>query len=361
MDIELLEKVKQLRHQLHGLAECSGQEIRTKACLMQFLRDNTTLIIEDHGAWFCALHQEAAASETIAFRADMDALAYQGGAAHLCGHDGHSAILAGLGLYLEGKALGRNILLIFQHAEEIGVGGGVCCETLQPHNVARIYAFHNIPEWEEGAVLLRHGTFACASRGLVLRFTGKPTHAAYPENGVNPGFAAANVMAGLPAQTEGSLYNGLTMATLIGARIGEKAFGQAAADAQVWLTLRAWQDDDLQALQQRIVAYATVQAKAAQVALQIQECDVFPATFNDEATLQRLIAVCQEAGLPTIEVGEPFRWSEDFGYYGSKASAVMVGIGAGKSWPQLHTESYEFNDNLLAPALRLFCGLAQHG
>lgn len=58
------------------------------------------------------------------------------GAAHKCGHDGHSAVLEGLALELTGKDReeeekyefypGRDVYLIFQHAEEIGAGGEEC-------------------------------------------------------------------------------------------------------------------------------------------------------------------------------------------------------------------------------------------
>ena len=59
----------------------------------------------------------------IAFRADFDAVVCQDGCAHhLCGHDGHSAILAGLALALEGIATSRDVYLIFQPAEETGQG-----------------------------------------------------------------------------------------------------------------------------------------------------------------------------------------------------------------------------------------------
>lgn len=128
---QLISTVGTLRQSLHGLAERSGQEEQTKAYLMEYLRANTSLRLEDNGQWFCAVHEEPQAKETMAFRADMDALPFGDGAAHLCGHDGHSAVLAGLGLWLEGRSLGRNIVLIFQHAEETGAGGAVCAQVLK--------------------------------------------------------------------------------------------------------------------------------------------------------------------------------------------------------------------------------------
>ncbi len=94
MDQNILETVCALRAELNRLAERSGEEKRTKAHLMRFLGENTSLRLEDGGRWFCAVHEEQRARETVAFRAEMDALPFGEGAAHLCGHDGHCAVLA---------------------------------------------------------------------------------------------------------------------------------------------------------------------------------------------------------------------------------------------------------------------------
>ncbi|MPN55966.1 hypothetical protein SDC9_203650 [bioreactor metagenome] len=90
-------------------------------------------------------------------------------------------------------------------------------------------------------------------------------------------------------------------------------------------------------------------------------CDIFPATVNDNAALERVEQTCRKAGLNCAEIPEPFRWSEDFGYYGSGAPAVMAGIGAGVNWSQLHTENYTFNDEIIPAALKFFFALAELG
>lgn len=361
MEIHCIDTIRTLRYELHNLAEQSGQEKRTKAHLMEFLRKNTSLHLQDEGQWFCAVHEESEALETIAFRADMDALPCGDGASHLCGHDGHSAVLAGLGLFLENKRLGRNVVLIFQHGEEIGIGGKICCQALEKYRVNRIYAFHNIPGWVKGTILLRRDTFACASRGMTISFAGAPSHAAYPGNGRNPGFAAARFISALPGLTNRTCCNGLTMCTLIGAEIGAKTFGSAAGSAEVWLTLRAWCDDDLNTLISSIQETAFMEASPDRVEVSFSFCDIFPATINDNATLERMEKICLKVGLDCTEIPEPFRWSEDFGYYGSGAKAVMVGIGAGLDWPQLHTENYTFNDEIIPVALKLFSAIAELG
>lgn len=361
LEQHIIDTVSKLRQELHGLAERSGEEVETKAHLIGFLREKTSLRIDDFGRWFCAVHQESEALETIAFRADMDALPFENGAAHLCGHDGHSAVLCGLGMLLENRKLGRNVVLIFQHAEENGTGGRVCCQALKRYSVCCVYAFHNIPQWPENAVLIRRDTFACASRGMSISFTGSPSHAAYPEAGLNPGFAAARFISALPSITDRSRYRGLTMATLVGAKIGEKTFGVAAGDAEVWLTLRAWYDDDLKALIASLEKEASNEASRDGEETAFSFTGGFPATVNDNDTLERLAEICHHVHLKCIEAPEPFRWSEDFGYYGADAKAVMVGVGAGLDWPQLHREDFKFNDNIIPATLMLFSALAEWG
>ena len=139
MDEENLRKITELRHELHSMPELSMHETKTKARLMQFIRENTDFTMHDAGHWFwCRKDPEEETGMTpIAFRADMDALPIDEkielpyasrtpGVSHKCGHDGHSSVLAGLALELTGVKLKRPVVLIFQHAEEIGAGGEEC-------------------------------------------------------------------------------------------------------------------------------------------------------------------------------------------------------------------------------------------
>lgn len=366
MEQHILDTVRVLRQELHALAERSGAERRTKARLISFLRENTTLHLVDEGQWFCAIHREegccgSVAGETVAFRADMDAVPSGAGAAHLCGHDGHCAALAGLGLLLESRKVGRNIVLVFQHAEETGEGGKICARALEKYGAERVYALHNIPGQPQGTVLLRRGVFACASRGMTISMTGAAAHAAYPEFGRNPGFAAARLISALPELTRPDRYSGLTMATLVGADIGGRAFGSAAATAELRLTLRASQDGDLSMLISAIQQAAEAEADRDGLDVSFDFCDSFPAAVNDDDAVSRLEDACRYAALRYEYLPEPFRWSEDFAWYGSSATAAMAGIGAGESWPPLHTAAYSFNDEILPPALSLLSALAEFG
>ena len=157
MEQVLLDQIIALRAQLHACAEVSGREAVTKHTLLTFLREHTSLELHELAGGFYAAHREPEGTKpTVALRADYDALATpQGGAAHLCGHDGHAAALCGVALMLEGQSIGRSVFLLFQGAEETGAGAALCCELFDREKVDEIYGAHNLPGFPFGAVLTR--------------------------------------------------------------------------------------------------------------------------------------------------------------------------------------------------------------
>lgn len=343
---EIEQLMDALRQELHACAELSGHEVRTRACLQSFLKEHTTLELHDCGAGFYAMHRESS-DRTAALRADYDALAVPGGgAAHLCGHDGHAAALCGVALALEGQRIGMNVALLFQPAEETGEGAAACTALFEAEKVDCIFGAHNLPGFALGQVVTRPGTFACASRGVILRLIGKPTHAAYPENGVSPAPAVGQLLCELPLLTDPARYAGMTLCTVIGVQMGEKAFGAAAERAEVWLTLRGEHDGDLNRLHEQILQRAEALAKQYGLVLEKEQQDVFPSTENDAAYAQLVLDAC---GGSLLE--RPMRWSEDFGHYLQQCRGAYFGVGAGEDWPDLHTEHYEFPDKLLPSML----------
>ena len=348
--------ITQLRHHLHNCAEISGKEEKTKALLMNFLKKYTTLELHPCGEGFYAAHREKnAVKPAIALRADYDALAMPDGSAkHLCGHDGHAAALCGAAMMAEGKTFGRNIFFLFQPAEETGAGAEPCCEVFQKEDVDEIYGAHNLPGIPLGQVTTRPGTFACASRGVTLIFKGKPTHAAYPENGISPATAVGKLLCEIPALSSAKKYNGMTLCTVIGVEMGEKAFGAAAEKAEIWLTLRAEHDCDLVTLNNSILQFSEALAKEYQLDFSYETQDIFPATENTPENAEKILSLCNGT---VLEV--PMRWSEDFGHYLNHCKGAFFGIGAGEEHPPLHTEHYEYPDRLLQPAMEIFYKLME--
>lgn len=351
------ELILELRQQLHALAEPSLQEHKTKALLLHFLREHTSLELVDCGSWFYARHKGEGSQAPIAFRADFDAVVCQDGCArHLCGHDGHSAILAGLGLALEGVATSRDVYLLFQPAEETGQGAALCSSLLTEQHIEEIYGLHNLPGFAEKEVLLAYDTFACASTGMEIKLTGAPSHAAYPEQGRNPALLIAQIITYLQELLQ-KPHQGIVLGTVIGVDLGSSSYGLSAEKGVLRLTLRAERPEKYAALVNSIKNMA--QQGAAEQGLQcsISFIEPFPATVNTNACVDKLQNAAVKLGLSTAFLKEPMRWSEDFGHYLQKTQGAFFGLGCGLQHAGLHTAAYEFNDDIIESAVELYLQL----
>lgn len=345
------EKILNLRRELHESAEPSGNEIKTKEIIKKFLSQNTSLELTDCGGGFYASHRETEKSKkSVAIRADFDALETSDGKyAHLCGHDGHSAALCGVALEIEGKTFGRDIFLLFQDAEETGEGAKGCLELLMREKPGEIYGAHNLPGLEFGKVYTRAGTFACASRGLIIKFIGKAAHAAYPELGISPAPAVGELLEMLSQPIEG---DGMLLCTVVGVDMGTKAFGKAASDAEIYLTLRGEYDRELTALYNKITEFASGLAQKYSLEITYEDRDIFPSTENDPGSAATIMRYCDGK-----ELASPMRWSEDFGWYLKYCRGAFFGIGAGEEHSPLHSCDYEYPDELLEPTINAFMKL----
>lgn len=200
-------QITNLRHTLHACPEISGQEKQTKETLQEFLKAHTSLELNDCGKGFYAAHREGTGNG-IAFRADYDALALpEGGAAHLCGHDGHASALCGLALMLEGKTAGRDVFLLFQPAEEIGAGAYPCTELFEKEQITEIYGAHNLPGFAFGQVYTRTGTFACGFRRYDVKIPWKGNSCGLSGKWSVPGSCSGRaVKTGAGVPDTGTLY-----------------------------------------------------------------------------------------------------------------------------------------------------------
>ena len=363
MDYVMIREVKELRERLHQIPERSLMEEQTKKELMCFLKEHTSFQVTDRGKWFYAWKPAKNAEQKkppVAFRADMDAVCGRdGNPGHYCGHDGHCSILAGLALSLEnGISPDRDIYLIFQPAEETGQGARLVSSLLSEKQIPEIYGLHNIPGYPLGSILLREGTFACASTGLTIRLTGSPSHAAYPEAGKNPGTALARLLLSIERLTaKVNREKGFVLMTLIGMEIGSDSYGVSASDGILRLTVRGEKESVFSDYLNKIYELATLAAKEGGFRLSYTEVERFPATENHRENVEKIRETAEKLKLSVITLKAPMRWSEDFGYYLQQSKGAFFGIGDGEDHAQLHTEDFTFPDEILETAISLLKNL----
>ncbi|MGN1399478.1 MAG: M20 family metallopeptidase [Erysipelotrichaceae bacterium] len=351
------EKILQLRQTLHNNAELAFQERKTKAIISAFLNENTDFEVVDCGSYMyaCKINK----GNPIAFRCDMDAVCDNDNKpAHLCGHDGHCAIICGLAKRLSNCQTNRDIYLIFQPAEEIGQGGKICSQIIKEKQIKEIYGLHNIPNYPKGTILLRKGCFACGSVGLRISYFGKAVHAAYPENGINPTLAFGQLINELQRlQQNLKSEDEVLMHSYIGLKVGSDHFGVNASEGYLNITVRAQNQNKFEIFLKQITQLADSIALQHQLQCKIASFDYFCATVNDDSCVEKVQKQCQKLNMPYTYLTEPMRWSEDFGYYLKEGKGCFFGIGDGLDYPQLHSKLYDFPDEIILPAIDLFSSL----
>ena len=364
------------RRRLHRMPEVSGEERETAAAVVAFLEptkpDRIITGLGGHGV--AVIYEGAEPGPTVMIRAELDALPIEDvadiphrsqvpGKGHLCGHDGHMAILAALGRELgrHRPARGRAMLL-FQPAEETGAGAAAVLADPKFAEIAPDYAFslHNMPGLPLGRAEIDTGPANCASRGLRIVLEGRTAHAASPEHGVSPMGALATLM---PALTMlgpgGDLDDDFALVTVTHARMGEPAFGIAPGRAEIYATLRTLRDDRMASLCARAEALVRETAEAAGLALGMDYHDVFRHCENETEAVAHLRRAFEEEGV-AHGPGEPSRGSEDFGLFGSVAKSAMFRFGSGETTPKLHNPDFDFPDDLIAPGARIFARVVRN-
>lgn len=365
------------RRQLHQHPEISNEEEKTAKEVIDFLADTRPdkVLTGLGGHGVAAIYDSGRAGPTVLFRSELDALPIEElsgvphssrvpGKSHMCGHDGHTAILASLGRQLgrERPASGR-VVLMFQPAEETGNGAAGVVADPRFGEIAPDFAFslHNLPGVPFGEVRLKPGVVNCASRGMRIVLVGKTAHSSMPETGTSPMLAISQLMPALPALGRGTFADdAFSMVTVTHAAMGEAVFGIAPGHAEVWATLRTRRDErmaDLCAAAEALVAKIAAEHR---LAARWDYHEIFVASVNAQDAVEHLQRALGEEGVAHSGEALPMRASEDFGLFGHSASSAMFFLGAGERHPALHNPDYDFPDDLIPIGSRIFMRAARN-
>ncbi|MFP4023915.1 MAG: amidohydrolase [Thiohalospira sp.] len=371
-----LDKIITLRHELHKYPELSDSEAQTALRIINFMEsyhpDQIVTEIGGHGVAFVFKGNKEGSS--VLFRCELDGLpiddlidkdyrSQTDGVGHKCGHDGHMSIIAGLAdAFSKNRPETGQVVLMFQPAEENGQGAYrvVNDERFKQLKVDYVFALHNLPGYKKGTVVLGKDTFASASKGMIVKLTGKTSHAGEPENGNSPAIAMADIVKELTflPQKE-NVFNSFTLVTIIHARLGEIAFGTTPGYAEVMATLRSYTNSDMDILTREAEKIAQKNAQKSNLKYEISYVEEFPATINKNNLVQKLEQVAIENQIPVEKLKKPFRWSEDFAHFTLQFPGVLFGLGSGLNQPQLHNPDYDFPDDIIENGVRMFYGIYQ--
>ena len=195
-DRDLLQLLVRFRRDLHRIPELGFELPQTIAYVESVLNDLACEVVHPCLSCVCAYFScGIEGAPTIAVRADMDALpiseatgcsfaSEHPGRMHACGHDAHMAMALAAATEVDRTlrerpgALARNVLFVFQPAEETTGGAKTVCESgvFERYGADRIFGFHVWPDLPFGTIGSCPGPLLARSSETHIHIHGQSLH-----------------------------------------------------------------------------------------------------------------------------------------------------------------------------------------
>jgi amidohydrolase len=348
------------RRALHQIPELDSNLPETAAFVQKALSAHSCRVFSPIRSSVCAWF-DAGKQESVAFRADMDALpvteatnlsfaSRHAGMMHACGHDGHTALALALADFAaENLArLPRNVLFLFQPSEETTGGARQLCETgvLEKYRVRRIFGLHVWPGLPEGTVWSRPGPLMARSNEITVLVEGRSVHISRYQEGIDALAAGAEylrrayaMMEQLPPEEPCVLRFGKMTAGTVRNAVS----GHAALEG----SLRTYSTGTFRFCAQRLEEIGRSLAEETGAKISVRISDGYPSVWNHEELYSTLEASLGSRA-PQL-LAEPALAAEDFSFYQQFVPGVFFFLGAGNT-PELHAPDFTFNDEAVLPA-----------
>ena len=363
-----------LSKELHQYPELSGYEIETSKRIIKFLKlNNPTKIIDSiGGSGLAAIYDFGESGKTITIRCELDALPIQeinqfshrsttNGVSHKCGHDGHMAILSGVSSWLKNQKFQKGkVVLLFQPAEENGEGAYKVLNNQRfiELKIDYFFSLHNLPKEPMHSIVMNDAGFSAEVQSFSILLNGKESHAAEPENGINPAMAMAKIINELSAtEIADTSRNDFTIMTPVHFLMGQKSYGISPALAELHYTLRTWTNAKMIELQQKIEDVVAAVSKDYDLEYKINWFEYFPATVNYPETNEYVYEAIKQNDFQLVNKSNPMKFGEDFGWYSKTYKTTMFGLGAGLDTSALHNADYDFPDEIIETGVKMFTSI----
>lgn len=338
--IALTDELIAIRRHLHAHPERSFHETETSAYLERVLRDHgIDVLANPMETGVVAQITGAHAGPTVALRADIDGLpihedsgldfaSANPGVMHGCGHDLHMASLLGAVFWLSAhrNLIGGTVRIIFQPAEELGLGARAVIDAGLVDGVEAIIGTHNNPNYAPGT--LAAGTApmmaGCVRFGVTLHAQG--THAGYPHKGTGPLEAMASMIMSLQTIVSRNVTPFHPLVVSVTEVHGGDVWNVVPAEAGFQGTVRYFHREDGDLAAERFHAIVEQTAAAYGIAASVDWDDFQDPLVSDPALIEPVCAhIPQYASLAPIM---PSMAGEDFAEYAKVTRPVFAFVGS---------------------------------
>jgi amidohydrolase len=376
----VLPDIVAFRRELHANPELSWHEHETARRIRELLGRLPNVRVQPPilGTDVVAMLNADRPGPCIAIRADIDALpivedtgvpytSTKPGVMHACGHDGHTAVLAGTATVLSAMAdsLPGKVKFIFQPAEEDDGGGGKLCEKGVLDGVDAAIALHAWPMQSVGTIAVRHGPVTAANNELTIVVKGRGGHGAYPQRCIDPILISAEILMALQTIVSRSVAPLDCAVVTVGCIQGGATTNVIPPECAMRGTIRYYKPETGEMVRKRVHEIATHIAQAHGAEAEVSTKSGYPPLLNADPMADLMVKVGTELLGPdnVITTEDPSMGAEDFAFYAQKVPAAMFRLGVRPremdTYPGGHHPKFNFNDDAIPTGISMFCELTR--
>lgn len=369
------------RRTIHSNPEVGDKLPKTKAFVMDKLREFGYEPIEICESGIVATIEGNKSSKTFLLRADMDALPMKedtncdfksnNGCMHSCGHDMHTAMLLGAAKLLKQNQdqIEGTVKLVFQPDEEgfTGAKKMINAGVLENPKVNAAMAMHVHSGTPSNVVLYGLGTSIAGCNRFRIVVKGIGCHGAMPETGIDPINIAAHIYLSLQEITSREIPSTKPTVLTIGKFVGGDAPNIIPKEVIMEGTIRSLDKELGQFIFNRINDIVKSTAKMFRGEAELIELSSVPPLANDTNLAKELGSYVKdlvgEKGVVEFEGGG--MGSEDFASYSYEVPSVYFMLGAGTKQENplygepMHNNKVVFNEDIMVTgaAMHAYCAI----
>ena len=359
----------EVRRYLHQNPELSGHENNTANFILGKLREigiESEILSTEAGPAVLGLIKINNESDTIAFRADMDALplceqseksycSKSPGIMHACGHDLHITTVIGTAYVLANiaKELNLNIKFIFQPSEEtINGGAEALIKKGIMQDVKAIFTIHAMPDLKVGKIGIKFGPSTASIDSFKVRVLGKGGHSARPHLAKDTILSACQMINMLYSDLLRQFDPVQPVVLSIGRINGGTAPNIISEKCEFEGTLRTFSPRIRKIIPEIMQDKLENLALSLGVNVDFQWSSGAPSVINDE----NLVILTEKSTLNLYGDGsverftEPSMGAEDFSRYLEHSPGILIRVGTGseKCCQPLHTCRFDIDEKAIS-------------
>ncbi|OMH34094.1 M20 family metallopeptidase [Tersicoccus sp. Bi-70] len=325
-----------------------------------------------------------AARPVVLLRGDMDALPVQektgmpftsriDGAMHACGHDLHTAMLAGAARVLAGRRdqLAGDVVLMFQPGEEGFDGAGVMLKEGVLDAAGRradaAFGLHVMSSMADGGTLMsRAGSTMSASDGLMVTVHGAGGHGSAPFAAKDPVTVAAEMVMALQSMVTRQFDVFDPVVVTVGVLQAGTRRNVIPETARLEATIRSFSAAAKARLKASVPQLLEAVAAGHGLTATVEYIEEYPLTVTDETESRFARTVVGELFGPDRhqDMAHPQAGSEDFSRVLAEVPGAFLFLSAVPAGADHTTAAYNhspyalFDDAVLADGVALYSRLA---